>query len=339
MINRLEGEKTAEYGISSRIRPNGHRPGYLPQPLNPNIIGQDEIDVLRIYFQEISQYPLLKAADEVRLAKAMEAGKAAEKRGDKEGNELECIRKGEEAREQLTGANLRLVVKLAKRYAKYNKGSLPDLIQEGNIGLMTAVERFDWRKGCRFSTYAAWRIRRAIREASGSQARSIFSLPVHIEEIVHKLTTTREHLEKELDRTPTNVELAHAVGSSPGRRFSPARVSAILNLRDTVNLQTPVGEYKDVTVADLIEDQESLTPEAVVLSEFRRQAVINALRRLKSDRARAAVILAWGLDGNEPRNLTEIGKALGCSRQNATQILKTAMQGLKSQELRDYYLS
>lgn len=291
---------------------------------------------MRTYFQGILRRPPLSAADEVRLAQAMEAGKAAETEEGKGDKELGCIEKGKKAREQLIEANVGLVVSLAKRY---RKGSLPDLIQEGNIGLMRAVDRFDWRKGYRFSTYATWCIRQAIQEAD-SQERSIFSLPAHAEEIIQTLVKARERLEKELGRTPTDAELANATESSPGRRISPGKASAILSADHTVSLQALVGEQRDVTVADLIKDQKNPTPEEAVLSKSRKEAVVNALKRLKRPEARTAVILAWGLDGDEPKNLTEIGKVLGRSRQIASQILKKAMRDLsRSSELRDYYLS
>jgi RNA polymerase primary sigma factor len=303
-------------------------------------------DPVRMYLKEIGRVPLLKAEDEVDLAKKIEAGMmAAEKLADLEAGgalptleptelrRLErLVRKGERAKSELTQANLRLVVSIAKRYV--GRGMLIlDLIQEGNLGLMRAVEKFDYTKGFKFSTYATWWIRQAITRAIADQARTI-RIPVHMVESINKVHRVQRQMMQELEREPTLEELADKVDMSPARVREIMRIS-----QDLLSLDAPVGEEDDSNLADFIEDQQADAPAEMAAKMMLNSAVEEALQEL-NDREKAVVRMRFGLDDGQARTLEEVGREFGVTRERIRQIESKTLAKLRhphrSQKLRDY---
>jgi RNA polymerase primary sigma factor len=303
-------------------------------------------DPVRMYLKEIGRVPLLKAEDEVDLAKKIEAGMmAAEKLADLEASgaivSLELserqrlgrlVKKGERAKSELTQANLRLVVSIAKRYV--GRGMLIlDLIQEGNLGLMRAVEKFDYTKGFKFSTYATWWIRQAITRAIADQARTI-RIPVHMVESINKVHRVQRQMMQELEREPTVEELADKVDMSPTRVREIMRIS-----QDPLSLDSPVGEEDDSNLADFIEDQQAEAPAEMAAKMMLNSAVEEALQEL-NDREKAVVRMRFGLDDGQARTLEEVGREFGVTRERIRQIESKTLAKLRhphrSQKLRDY---
>jgi RNA polymerase primary sigma factor len=303
-------------------------------------------DPVRMYLKEIGRVPLLTGPEEVDLAKRLEAGlAAAEKLADLaaaeqlegldpgERRQLErTVRDGEDAKAMLTEANLRLVVSIAKRYV--GRGMLIlDLIQEGNLGLMRAVEKFDYTKGFKFSTYATWWIRQAITRAIADQARTI-RIPVHMVESINKVHRVQRQMIQELEREPTVDELADKVD------MTPARVREILRIsQDPLSLDSPVGEEDDSNLADFIEDQQAEVPADVAARKMLGSAVLEALDEL-NDREKEVIRLRFGLDDGQPRTLEEVGREFGVTRERIRQIESKTLAKLRhphrSQKLRDY---
>ena len=298
-------------------------------------------DLVRVYLNEIGKVALLTAADEVELAKRIEAGlyadhllhsansfSAARKR------ELRAVMiDGERAKDHLLRANLRLVVSLAKRYTGHGMPFL-DLIQEGNLGLIRAVEKFDYTKGFKFSTYATWWIRQAISRAMADQSRTI-RLPVHLVEQVNKLQRIRRELSQELGREANHAELAHELD------ITEERVRELIDLsRDLVSLDQTVGTDDDASLGDFIADERaSLAAETVVEGGLMRAHLQDVLDTLDAREA-AVVRMRYGLDGGQPKTLDEIGRAFKLSRERIRQIERETMAKLRhpsrSQVLRDY---
>jgi RNA polymerase primary sigma factor len=260
-------------------------------------------DPVRAYLREIGKVSLLTAEMEISLAKRIE-------RGDPE------------ARRQLIEANLRLVVSIAKRYV--GRGMLfLDLIQEGNLGLMRAVEKYDWRRGYKFSTYATWWIRQAITRGIADQARTI-RVPVHMVETINKLVRVRRQLTQELERDPTNEEIAFKM------EITPERVEQILKIaQEPVSLETPVGDEEDSSLGDFIEDDELQRPHVAVDSKLRGEEIQGVLSSL-SHRERKVIELRYGLGGGEPMTLEEVGKYFGVTRERIRQIETRTLFKLKS---------
>jgi RNA polymerase primary sigma factor len=301
-------------------------------------------DYVRMYLKEIGRVPLLTGEDEVSLAKRIEAGMAAAVQlaacedGDIQLEQVELIRlnrtrrDGDLAKDQLTRANLRLVVSIAKRYV--GRGMLIlDLIQEGNLGLMRAVEKFDHSKGFKFSTYATWWIRQAITRAIADQARTI-RIPVHMVESINKVKRMQRQLVQELEREPTIDELATITD------LSPARVREILRIsQDPLSLDSPVGDEADSNLGDFIEDDDVDAPPDVVARQLLGEAVSEALAEL-SEREQEVVRLRFGLDDGRPRTLEEVGRQFGVTRERVRQIesktLAKLRHPLRSEKLRDY---
>jgi len=303
-------------------------------------------DPVRMYLREIGQVPLLKAEDEVRLAKRIEAGtassveladlSAAGKLDDLEFAERRRLQRsaadGEAAKRELTQANLRLVVSIAKRYV--GRGMLLlDLVQEGNLGLMRAVEKFDWTKGFKFSTYATWWIRQAITRAIADQARTI-RIPVHMVESINKVHRMQRQMVQELEREPTVDELAEKVD------MTPTRVREILQIsQDPLSLDSPVGEEDDSNLSDFIADLDAEAPVDVATRHMLNDAVLEALDEL-TDREKEVVRLRFGLDDGQARTLEEVGKQFGVTRERIRQIEAKTLAKLRhphrSQKLRDY---
>jgi RNA polymerase primary sigma factor len=260
-------------------------------------------DPVRMYLREIGKVKLLTSEQEVSLAKRIERNDMAAKRA-------------------MMEANLRLVVSIAKRYMGRGLDFL-DLIQEGNMGLMRAVEKFDYRKGYKFSTYATWWIRQAITRAIADQARTI-RIPVHMVETINRLIRTQRSMIQELGREPTDEELAAKL------EITPARVREILKLaQEPVSLETPVGGEEDSSLADFVEDDISPVPNDAVTAKMRRQEVMEILETL-SHRERKVLELRFGLKGEEPRTLEEVGQRFGVTRERIRQIEAKTLSKLKS---------
>ncbi len=300
-------------------------------------------DYVRMYLKEIGRVPLLTADDEVALAKRIEAGLAAaarleaHDRGEVVLDAAELVatrrtrRDGDEARDQLTRANLRLVVSIAKRYG--GRGMLLlDLIQEGNLGLMRAVEKFDYTKGFKFSTYATWWIRQAITRAIADQARTI-RIPVHMVESINKVKRMQRQLNQELEREPTVDELAQMTDLTPSRVREILRIS-----QDPLSLDSPVGDEADSNLGDFIEGAETAPDEKVARKALER-AVTEVLADL-NEREQEVVRLRFGLDDGRPRTLEEVGRQFGVTRERVRQIesktLAKLRHPLRSEKLRDY---
>ncbi len=298
------------------------------------------IDSIQNYLQEIGRVSLLTAAEEVELAERIERGDAAIARleaGEQLSAQLRLalrgdIASGEDARRHLIQANLRLVVSIAKKYV--GRGlSLLDLIQEGNIGLMRAVEKFDYHKGNRFSTYATWWIRQAVTRAIAEQGRTI-RLPVHMSESVGQVKRTAERLAQVLERQPTPEEIATALGQ-PVDRIERVLEAA----RRPVSLETPVGEDGEHTLGDFLQDDDLPTPADFASRQLLRQDLATALDHL-SERERRIIDLRYGLVDGQRRTLEEVGRVLGMTRERARQIEAEALRRLRTPEvglhLRDY---
>jgi len=298
------------------------------------------LDSVQHYLQEIGRVSLLSAAEEVELAERMERGEAATRRlGSAEvmSRQLRSalhtdVISGQEARRHLIQANLRLVVSIAKKYV--GRGlSLLDLIQEGNIGLMRAVEKFDYHKGNRFSTYATWWIRQAVTRAIAEQGRTI-RLPVHMSESVGQVKRAAERLAQALERQPTTEEIATALGQ-PVERIERVLEAA----RRPVSLETPVGEDGEHTLGDFLQDDELPTPAEFASQQLLRRDLAAALDHL-NERERRIIDLRYGLADGQRRTLEEVGKVLGMTRERARQIEAEALRRLRApdvgQHLRDY---
>src|SRR5688572_16998739 len=321
-----------------------HRP-LLPDRVDNRSSGATS-DPVRMYLKEIGRVPLLTAAEEVILAKRIEAGTNAsvhladlsalrelDTLDFNERRRLERLaRDGEQAKSELIQANLRLVVSIAKRYV--GRGMLfLDLIQEGNLGLMRAVEKFDYTKGFKFSTYATWWIRQAITRAIADQARTI-RIPVHMVESINKVHRVQRQMLQELEREPTVEELAEKVGITAQRVREIMRIS-----QDLLSLDAPVGEEDDSNLADFISDDQAEAPADVATRHMLNDAVLEALDDL-TPREKEVVRLRFGLDDGQARTLEEVGKEFGVTRERIRQIESKTLAKLRhphrSQKLRDY---
>jgi RNA polymerase nonessential primary-like sigma factor len=297
-------------------------------------------DLVRVYLNGIGKTALLTAADEVELAKRIEAGVFAQHKlethpelpDDRQRELRALIRDGHVAKNHLLEANLRLVVSLAKRYTGRGMPLL-DLIQEGNLGLIRAVEKFDYTKGFKFSTYATWWIRQAITRGMADQGRTI-RLPVHLVEQVNKLARIKRDLHQQLGREATNEELAKESGLSPEKV-----VDLLDHARDPVSLDMPVGTEEDAPLGDFIEDSDATDAESAVISGLLQDDLRRVLATLEP-REQAVIRLRYGLEDGQPRTLDQIGKQFGLSRERVRQIEREVMsklrQGERAAKLRAY---
>jgi RNA polymerase nonessential primary-like sigma factor len=307
---------------------------------DPDASGLVSTDLVRVYLNTIGKTALLTAEQEVELAKRIEAGLYAERLlGEKQG--LTPARRrdyktlaadGKAAKAHLLEANLRLVVSVAKRYTGHGMTFL-DLIQEGNVGLIRAVEKFDYTKGFKFSTYATWWIRQAITRAMADSGRTI-RLPVHLAEQVNKVVRTRRRIHQELEREPTAEELGLELD------MTPERITELLEYsRDLVSLDQTVGSDEESRLGDFIEDADAAVAEDAVAFQMMKGDVRTVLSTLE-DRERDVVVLRFGLDGHQPRTLEQIGKQFGLSRERVRQIERETMTKLRDPQradaLRDY---
>jgi RNA polymerase primary sigma factor len=298
-------------------------------------------DPVKDYLKQIGKVPLLNAEQEVELAKRIEAGLFAEEKLARHGasmqggerDDLEWIAEdGRRAKDHLMEANLRLVVSLAKRYT--GRGMLfLDLIQEGNLGLIRAVEKFDYTKGYKFSTYATWWIRQAISRAMADQARTI-RIPVHMVEVINKLARVQRQMLQDLGREPTPDELAVELDMTPEKVIEVQKYG-----REPISLHTPLGEDGDSEFGDLIEDSEAIQPGEAVSFTLLQEQLHSVLDTL-SEREAGVVSMRFGLTDGQPKTLDEIGKVYGVTRERIRQIESKTMSKLRhtsrSDLLRDY---
>jgi RNA polymerase primary sigma factor len=330
MVDELEADQFAREARSARDEDLA-----LKAPTN---------DPVRMYLKEIGKVPLLTAEQEVILAKAIEEGEAATADlevavGNGKPVEAERLsdlrlveRQGQQAKKKLIEANLRLVVSIAKRYV--GRGMLfLDLIQEGNLGLIRAVEKFDYTKGYKFSTYATWWIRQAITRAIADQARTI-RIPVHMVETINKLIRIQRQLLQDLGREPTPEEIGREM------EFTPEKVREILKVsQEPVSLETPIGEEEDSHLGDFIEDSDAVVPvdaASFILLQEQLDSVLHTL----SEREKKVIQLRFGLTDGHPRTLEEVGREFGVTRERIRQIESKTLSKLRhpsrSQKLRDY---
>ncbi|MEV8268284.1 RNA polymerase sigma factor [Microbacterium sp. NPDC076911] len=299
-------------------------------------------DPVKDYLKQIGKVPLLNAEQEVELAMRIEAGLFAEdklaqmspsERTGQLGLDLQWVaRDGQRAKSHLLGANLRLVVSLAKRYTGRGMQFL-DLIQEGNLGLIRAVEKFDYTKGFKFSTYATWWIRQAITRAMADQARTI-RIPVHMVEVINKLARVQRQMLQDLGREPTPEELSHELDMTPEKVVEVQKYG-----REPISLHTPLGEDGDSEFGDLIEDTEAVVPaDAVGFTMLQRQ--LESLLDSLSEREAGVIRMRFGLGDGQPKTLDQIGDTFGVTRERIRQIESKTMAKLRhpsrSQSLRDY---
>lgn len=297
-------EESDEPEVSRIIRKIPH--------ISPDMVGID--DPVKMYLKEIGAVSLLTADEEVTLAKAIEAG-------DREEATPEEKAKGNAARKALSDANLRLVVSIAKKYLGRGLQFL-DLIQEGNLGLLKAVEKFDYKKGYKFSTYATWWIRQAITRAIADQARTI-RVPVHMVETINKLNRISRQLLQEKGREATNEELAKAMGITPEKVRDIKKIA-----QDPISLETPIGEKEDSHLGDFIEDHEAVAPDEAAGSILLREQIDELLNTL-TDRERQVLELRFGLHDGKTRTLEEVGKHFDVTRERIRQIEGKALNKLK----------
>ena len=302
-------------------------------------------DPVRMYLKEIGKVPLLTAAEEIDLAMKIEAGvEATEKLEADDAGEIELDRRerrrlgrieqmGLDAKQQLIEANLRLVVSIAKRYV--GRGMLfLDLIQEGNLGLIRAVEKFDYKKGFKFSTYATWWIRQAITRAIADQARTI-RIPVHMVETINKLVRIQRQLLQEKGREPTPEEIGEQMGLSAERVREIQKIS-----QEPVSLETPIGEEEDSQLGDFIEDDSAVVPPDAASFSMLQELLGKVLDGL-AERERKVISLRFGLEDGHQRTLEEVGREFGVTRERIRQIENKAIRKLRhpsrAKKIRDFY--
>lgn len=311
-------------------------------PVQSSSITGATADPVKDYLKQIGKVALLNAEQEVELAKRIEAGLFAEEKlsqmsdaekRTQDGRDLAWVaRDGQKAKNHLLGANLRLVVSLAKRYTGRGMQFL-DLIQEGNLGLIRAVEKFDFTKGFKFSTYATWWIRQAITRAMADQARTI-RIPVHMVEVINKLARVQRQMLQDLGREPTAEELAHELDMTPEKVVEVQKYG-----REPISLHTPLGEDGDSEFGDLIEDTDAVVPaDAVGFTMLQKQ--LESLLDSLSEREAGVIRMRFGLGDGQPKTLDQIGDTFGVTRERIRQIESKTMAKLRhpsrSQALRDY---
>jgi RNA polymerase primary sigma factor len=288
-------------------------------------------DPVRMYLKEIGRVPLLSMEQEKSLAMAIESGENELLKNGTTDSRIVYL--GDEAKRQLTEANLRLVVSIAKKYV--GRGMLfLDLIQEGNLGLIRAVEKFDYRKGYKFSTYATWWIRQAITRALADQARTI-RIPVHMVETINRLIKISRQLLQELGREPTVDEIALSMGLTPEKVREVMKIS-----QEPISLETPIGEEEDSHLGDFIEDQEAVAPAEAASVMLLKEKMQDVLQNL-TERERKVLVLRFGLEDGHQRTLEEVGQEFGVTRERIRQIEAKALRKLRhpsrGKALKDYW--
>ena len=346
-------ERLTDGGISITDKDGNPSSKYVVEAPKPEELTDEELlgsnsakvnDPVRMYLKEIGKVDLLTASEEVDLAMKIEAGlEATEKLEAADAGELELTRAemrrltrienvGLEAKQALISANLRLVVSIAKRYV--GRGMLfLDLIQEGNLGLIRAVEKFDYQKGFKFSTYATWWIRQAITRAIADQARTI-RIPVHMVETINKLVRVQRQLLQDLGRDPTPEEIGAEMDMSADRVREIQKIS-----QEPVSLETPIGEEEDSQLGDFIEDSQAIVPPDAASFSMLQEQLTQVLDSL-ADRERKVIELRFGLVDGHPRTLEEVGREFGVTRERIRQIESKTLAKLRhpsrSSKLKDY---
>lgn len=278
-------------------------------------VGSGITDPVRLYLRECGATPLLTAEQEMELAKIIEQGKSVTATSE----ELEAA---SFAKQKMASANLRLVVSIAKKYPGRNMPFL-DLIQEGNIGLMKAVEKFDYTKGYKFSTYATWWIRQAITRSIADQARTI-RVPVHMVETINRMNRIARKLLQENGREASDEEIAKEMGIDVSKVHEAKKAA-----QDPISLETPIGEKEDSHLGDFIEDQKTASPEEETAATIRREQIHELLADNLTERERGVLYLRFGMDDGTPRTLEEVGKHFGVTRERIRQIESKALKKLK----------
>ena len=301
--------------------------------LDIRVVEDDQMavsDPVRMYLREIGRVALLTPQQEVELAMLLEAGRRAQEQLDVENVSLSAEdrailerdrRRGDSAQQRLVEANLRLVVSIAKRYVGRGMPLL-DLIQEGNLGLMRAVEKFDYRKGFKFSTYATWWIRQSVTRALADQGRTI-RVPVHMVETINKLAQAQRRLLQQLGREPTIVEIAAELEVDPDRVSELRRIA-----QDPVSLEMPLGEEDDATLGDFVQDLEADVPVEAAAFKLLQGYVAHALEEL-NDRERQVIVMRFGLEDGRVRTLEEVGKHFNVTRERIRQLETKALAKLR----------
>ncbi len=328
-------EEIASLGIEVVEEQKTEKPASDDGPADADAVpaGLSLDDPVRMYLKEIGRVPLLSMEEEKQYAMSIEAG---ELEGQKNGQaQNRIVEHGFEAKRKLTEANLRLVVSIAKKYV--GRGMLfLDLIQEGNLGLIRAVEKFDYRKGYKFSTYATWWIRQAITRALADQARTI-RIPVHMVETINRLIKISRQLLQELGRDPTVEEIAHEMGLTPEKVREVIKIS-----QEPISLETPIGEEEDSHLGDFIEDQEAIAPAEAASVMLLKEKMADVLKNL-TDRERKVLVLRFGLEDGHQRTLEEVGQEFGVTRERIRQIEAKALRKLRhpsrGKALKDYWSS
>ena len=300
------------------------------RPLPVDEQGRLTTDLVTQYLNEVGGYELLTAEEEVELAQAIEEGRAAQTRLEKgdyadptERVRLERrVRQGDAARDRFVASNLRLVVSNARRYASSDLDLL-DLIQEGNLGLIRAVEKFDWRKGFKFSTYATWWIRQAMTRALAQHSRTV-RIPVHLHETLGTVRRTRDQLASNLGREPSPEEIAEESG------LEIDKVKEALEVSDTVSLDTPVGEDQEARLGDFVQDAEALNPEEVAEALEERETLRRAMEQLTDEEA-TVLRLRYGLDDGRPRPMAEITAETGLPAHRIRALERQAITRLREE--------
>ncbi|MCI6573348.1 MAG: RNA polymerase sigma factor RpoD [Firmicutes bacterium] len=284
------------------------------ESLDDIIVQVNVDDPVKMYLKDIGKVPLLSSDEEIDLAKRMAEGDQA-------------------AKAKLSESNLRLVVSIAKRYVSRSNMQFLDLIQEGNIGLLKAVEKFDFTKGFRFSTYATWWIRQSITRAIADQARTI-RVPVHMVETINKLTRVTRTLIQKLGRDPTTSEIAAAMGVSEERVMEIQRIAM-----DPISLETTIGDEEDSKISDFIEDETAQSPLEAAAQKLLREQLLSVIETL-TPREQKVIRMRYGLDNSHPRTLEEVGKEFNVTRERIRQIEAKALRKLRhpnrSKKLVDY---
>ncbi len=272
-------------------------------------------DPVKMYLKDIGQAQLLTPEQEVELAKKIIEG-------------------DERAKKELSERNLKLVVSIAKKYVNRSSMQFLDLIQEGNLGLLKAVEKFDYTKGFRFSTYATWWIRQSITRAIADQARTI-RIPVHMVETIHRLSRVSKQLMQELGRDPTNAEIAERMGLSENRVIEIQKIA-----QDPVSLESPVGEEDESRISDFVEDESIKSPTDNAAQDILKAQLLQVIETL-TPREQKVIRLRYGLDDSHPRTLEEVGKEFNVTRERIRQIEAKALRKLRhpnrSKKLQDFY--
>jgi RNA polymerase primary sigma factor len=292
-----------------------------------------DLDLFRVYLDQAGRHPLLTRQEEVELNQAYRLGLDAQGKladcadDDPARPDLEATaERGEWARRKMIESNLRLVVSIARRFSATGL-PLGDLVQEGNLGLLRAVEKFDWRKGFKFSTYATWWIRQAIARGAADRGARAIRLPVHVDEQVGRLRRTPTRLHERLGHEPTRAELAAEL------HLPTDRVAQLADTAEAVtSLDTPVGQ-EGAALRDFLHDAAAPTPDGLAASALGRRALHQALGNLPT-RQRQALVLRFGLDSGTPRTLEEVGSILGVSRERARQLERAGLSGLRDPEVR-----